>query len=101
MSSSGGSGSSSSSSSRKRKSGDNKSSGSGKKRKRNKKPRFLWSDDLHERFLFALFEYGLDKVSPETLFEEMSPSPATVTEEAVKAHLATFREDCAAFRTVG
>ena len=98
---SGASPTSSSSSSKKRKSGDDAFGSDSKKKRRNKKPRFLWSDDLHERFLVALFEYGLEKVSAQQLFQEMSPSPSTVTEEAVKEHLDNFRESCISFRTVG
>ncbi|OWZ12158.1 hypothetical protein PHMEG_00014724 [Phytophthora megakarya] len=64
-------------------------------RKKHKRPskRFLWQEDLHLRFVAAIFDLGLKNASPKLLLPLMNktdPEPGLTTEH-VKSHLQKYR----------
>ncbi|KUF81809.1 Two-component response regulator ARR1 [Phytophthora nicotianae] len=64
-------------------------------RKKNKRPskRFLWQEDLHLRFVAAIFDLGLKNASPKTLLPLMNKSDpdSGLTTEHLKSHLQKYR----------
>ncbi|KAG3003297.1 hypothetical protein PC121_g19199 [Phytophthora cactorum] len=64
-------------------------------RKKNKRPskRFLWQEDLHLRFVAAIFDLGLKNASPKTLLPMMNKSnpESGLTTEHLKSHLQKYR----------
>lgn len=56
-----------------------------------KRKRFVWSEELHKRFLLCIFEVGLDKAKPKLIFDLMQPAPAQMTSSQIKRHLAKCR----------
>ncbi|KAG7396771.1 hypothetical protein PHYBOEH_001799 [Phytophthora boehmeriae] len=65
------------------------------KRKNSKKTnkRFLWHDDLHLRFVSAIFDLGLKNASPKSLLSlmEVSSPGSGLTTEHLKSHLQKYR----------
>ncbi|KAL3656625.1 hypothetical protein V7S43_018530 [Phytophthora oleae] len=64
-------------------------------RKKNKRPkkRFLWQEDLHLRFVAAIFDLGLKNASPKALLPLMNQSDpeSGLTTEHLKSHLQKYR----------
>lgn len=78
-----------------------------------KRRRFVWTDNLHKRFVAAIFDHGLKSVTPKLLLELMKKSaddplleksltreeergtsrgiPAELTSDHIKSHLQKFR----------
>lgn len=64
-----------------------------KARAKRKTKRFLWQDDLHQRFVAAIFDLGLKNASPKTLLPLMKASSpeSELTTEHLKSHLQKYR----------
>lgn len=69
------------------------SEGGGKSKKR-----FLWTEDLHKRFVSSIFDFGLKNATPKILYELMQPGPAEMTSDHIKSHLQKFRNNSAVGR---
>ncbi|KAK2385556.1 two-component response regulator ARR14 [Trifolium repens] len=54
-----------------------------------KKPRVVWSQELHKKFLNALMELNIDKAVPRKILEKMNMPE--LTREHVASHLQKFR----------
>jgi len=65
---------------------------------RSKGRRFLWTEDLHRRFVVAIFDYGVKSATPKTLFELMQPAPEGMSSDNIKSHLQKFRNNSRAGR---
>jgi SHAQKYF class myb-like DNA-binding protein len=58
------------------------------------KKRFLWTDDLHRRFVAAVFDFGLQTITPKALFEMVKEDgPPGMTSDNIKSHLQKFRNN--------
>ncbi|EYU19517.1 hypothetical protein MIMGU_mgv1a026405mg, partial [Erythranthe guttata] len=55
----------------------------------NKKPKIVWTDSLHNRFLEAIRSIGLDRSVPKKILEEMNVPG--LTRENVASHLQKYR----------
>jgi hypothetical protein len=53
--------------------------------------RFLWSNDLHMRFLMAMFDWGLSKVDPKLVFESLNDVSGLEIED-VKEYLDVIKK---------
>ena len=56
-----------------------------------RKSRFMWNDDLHLKFVAAVFDYGLKSVSPKVLLQHMEPVSSELNTEHIKSHLQKYR----------
>jgi SHAQKYF class myb-like DNA-binding protein len=56
-----------------------------------KKQRFIWSDELHMKFVASVFDYGLKSASPKFLLQLMEPAPSNLSTEHIKSHLQKYR----------
>ena len=65
----------------------------GKKKKKRK--RFRWSNDLHRRFMGAIFDIGIQIARPKTIFATMESVgiPDGLTPENIKSHLQKYRKN--------
>ena len=55
------------------------------------KKRFLWTDSLHQLFVAAIFDLGLQSATPKSLISLMNPRPDDITTDHIKSHLQKFR----------
>ncbi|MED6180539.1 hypothetical protein PIB30_011051 [Stylosanthes scabra] len=55
----------------------------------NKKPRFVWTNERHQKFVDAVFHLGIDKAVPKKIMELMDMPQ--LTRENVASHLQKFR----------
>ena len=53
--------------------------------------RFLWSNDLHMRFLMAMFDWGLSKITPKLIFDELTDIPGLSVGD-VEEYINCFKE---------
>lgn len=52
-----------------------------------------WSEDLHSKFVDAIFEIGLRNASPAIILENMTQKPESITSERVKSKLQKYRNN--------
>lgn len=52
-----------------------------------------WDQNLHRRFVEAVYEAGISECSPSVILDNMSHRPASLTSERVKSHLQKYRKN--------
>ena len=57
-----------------------------------KKPRFVWTADLHRRFVEAVHALGVDAAKPVAILQRMRiEGPGAPTPENIRPHLQKYR----------
>lgn len=66
------------------------------------KRRFLWTEDLHKRFLAAIFDIGLSTATPKQLLEALmnDGGAGDMTTDHIKSHLQKYRNNSGASRNL-
>mmetsp|Transcript_13578 Transcript_13578/g.15908 ORF Transcript_13578/g.15908 Transcript_13578/m.15908 type:complete len:239 (-) Transcript_13578:78-794(-) len=63
------------------------------KNKNTKRKRYTWSEQMHSNFMSVIFELGMRKAKPKTIFENMKPVPESLSIFNIKANLQKYRSN--------
>eukprot|EP00514_Thraustochytrium_sp_LLF1b_P002511 CAMPEP_0184518266 /NCGR_PEP_ID=MMETSP0198_2-20121128/5996_1 /TAXON_ID=1112570 /ORGANISM="Thraustochytrium sp., Strain LLF1b" /LENGTH=418 /DNA_ID=CAMNT_0026908693 /DNA_START=115 /DNA_END=1371 /DNA_ORIENTATION=- len=59
-----------------------------------KRRRFTWNAELHQKFLAAIFDIGLQQAKPKLIMQQLTEIPQDLTTEHIKSHLQKYRKNC-------
>lgn len=57
-----------------------------------KKPRFIWTVDIHNQFISAIFDVGLAHAIPTTVTAQMNAKKSIHSVETIRSHMRDMRE---------